>query len=98
MSKIESDKVTLILTRGGGSVGFPIPFERIRDESLFLLVEELHGPRGKDYLVPLTILFIYRGELPLAEEHVRLTRDAGFTDEAKKWSKKLEWVRKQAPE
>ncbi|MGE3167102.1 MAG: serine/threonine protein kinase [Planctomycetota bacterium] len=90
--RADTTSVWLTVTRGGGSAEVPVELERITDDTLFPLVEERHGAKSPAYLVPLGVLFSYRGLYDVAGQHFGLAASNGFSADA--WTEKLEWLRK----
>ena len=87
-------KPSLLLKVGlsGGVATKYIDLEEILDESFFSFVEAKHGKKSPAYLVPLSLLYLYRGQIEFAERHFDLARQAGITPT--QWLDKLEWIRK----
>lgn len=90
--RMEPGRVWLEVSSGGGSAEVPIELTKITDETIFKMVEEKHGESSPAYLVPLGVLFTYRGSLSAAERHFDLAARGGFSPDT--WLEKLEWIRK----
>lgn len=87
----EGGRVWVEVTSGGGKAEVPVELEKIADESIFPQVEEKHGEKSPAYLVPLGVLFSYRGYYSIAQQHFDIATNNGFTPDS--WLEKLEWLK-----
>lgn len=90
VDKVEDDRVFIEVNRAI----FPLDVEKITDQTIFDLVLERHGEGSPSYLIPLGILFLYRGNYDIAESHFDLARDAGTSPDT--WYGHLEVAKKYA--
>ncbi|MFN0059575.1 MAG: serine/threonine protein kinase [Planctomycetota bacterium] len=84
-------RLWITVTSGGGKADVPVDLEKITDETLFLFVEKLHGPRSGKFLLPLGMLFTYRGLYDVAKAHFDKAATNGVDTEV--WRKRMEWIR-----
>ena len=71
---------------------FPLAVEKITDQTIFDLVQALHGEGSPSYLIPLGILFLYRGNHDIAKSHFDLASGAGTSPDT--WLDHLEYLKK----
>lgn len=90
--RADSTNVWLTIVSGGGSAEVPVELEKITDDTLFPLVEERHSSKSPAYLVPLGVMFTYRGLYDIAKQHFDLAAVHGFSPDT--WLEKVEWLKK----
>lgn len=82
--------VRLIVEVSSGKATKFLEFERIVDATLFEWVEAYHGPRSEKYLVPLALVFAYRGQIEFARRHLELATNRGI--DVQRWEKRVDWL------
>jgi len=85
------DDEHLWLRVSNGRAVLPFKWKKVTDTFLFDLVAERHGKGSPKYLIPLGILFLYRGLDDIAQEHFKLATEKGTSPDT--WTEHLEWVR-----
>ncbi|MFQ5655694.1 MAG: protein kinase, partial [Planctomycetota bacterium] len=88
--KVEPDLVWITIETGGGKASIPLKLEKISDETIFAMVAERHSEKSPSYLIPLGVLFTYRGMLDVAQQHFDLAADRGFVPET--WLERIKWL------
>ncbi|MEE8142092.1 MAG: serine/threonine-protein kinase, partial [Planctomycetota bacterium] len=96
VQSVESDRLWLTLKRGRGEATIPLKLAEFSDQTVFELVAAIHGEKRAGYLIPLGVLFTYRGQLDLARQHFDLATERGISTDP--WLKKMEWMRKNRPQ
>ncbi len=71
---------------------FPLDVVKITDETIFNLVLERLGEDSPGYLIPLGVLFLYRGHFDVAKSHFDMARSAGTSPDS--WYEHLEYLKK----
>ena len=94
VARVDKDAIVLRLGGGGGSAELSFDLEQIADVTFFKVVEKEHGGKDERYLIPLGLIFTYRGVLDIAAQHFELATQAGH--EVNKWLSKLEQMRARA--
>lgn len=82
--------VRLIVDVSSGKATKFLEFDRIVDATLFEWVEAYHGPRSEKYLVPLALVFAYRGQIEFARRHLELATNRGI--DVQRWEKRVDWL------
>lgn len=88
--------IRLVVDAGSGQAIKFLEFERILDPTIFDWVEALHGSKSEEYLVPLALLFGYRGQIEFARRHVELASRQGH--DMARWEKRIDWLEKNLGE
>jgi len=70
---------------------FPIDAADVTDQTIFDLVLERHGESSPDYLIPLGVLFLYRGNYDIAQSHFSLAAQNGVRPDT--WVDHLEYIK-----
>ena len=96
VQSVESGRLWLTLKRGSGQATIPLRLAECTDETIFEFVAGLHGEKNADYLIPLGVLFTYRGQLDVARQHFDLATERGISTDP--WLEKMEWMRKNRPQ
>ena len=73
---------------------FPIDVADITDQTIFDLVLERHGESSPDYLIPLGVLFLYRGNYDIARSHFSLAAQNGVRPDT--WVNHLEYIQQHS--
>ncbi|MCA8958969.1 MAG: serine/threonine protein kinase [Planctomycetes bacterium] len=92
----EGDKVTLKIQveRGGGTAVQFFELDDVNDATVFSFVEQKHGPRAPQFVVPLGVLFTYRQRFDIATKHFELAQENGVAPT--QWLEKLEQIRRNS--
>ena len=88
VAKADNEKVWLLIRSGRGTAQLPIEIQKIIDASIFATVMDYHGENSPEYLVPMGILYTYRGQADLARDFFRRAADAG--GDVDTWIEKLD--------
>lgn len=84
------DEEHLWLRVSNGRAVLPFEWQKITDAFLFDLVAKKHGNSSPNYLIPLGILFLYRGLDDVALEHFKLATERGTSPDT--WTRHVQWV------
>jgi hypothetical protein len=88
IDRVEKDQIFIEVDKAV----FPIDVVKVIDQTIFDLVLARHGEKSPDYLIPLGVLFLYRGHNDIAKSHFELARSAGA--DAGRWLDHLEYIQK----
>ena len=88
IDRVEGNEVFINLE---GAV-FPLAVDKITDQTIFDLVAAHHGENNPKYLIPLGILFLYRGNFDIAQSHFDLATRAGTKPDT--WLEHLEFIQR----
>jgi len=88
IQRVEKDQIFIEVDKAV----FPVDVVKVVDQTVFDLVLAHHGEKSPDYLVPLGVLFLYRGHYDIAKSHFELARGEGA--DVSRWLDHLEYIQK----
>jgi len=88
IDRVEKDQIFIEVDKAV----FPIDVVKVVDQTIFDLVLAHHGEKSPDYLLPLGVLFLYRGNYDIAKSHFELAKSSGAN--ADRWLDHLEYIQK----
>lgn len=89
--RIDGERLWVEVSQGGGKAEIPIQIPDILDEFIFTAVMEKHGETNPRYVIPLGVLYLYRGKYSIAQQHFDIATNSGFSPDT--WLEKLAWMR-----
>ncbi|MEM7168228.1 MAG: protein kinase [Planctomycetota bacterium] len=91
VKRIDGERLWVEVSQGGGKAEIPIQIPDITDETIFEAVLEKRGEGDPGYIIPLGVLYLYRGNYPVAKQHFDVAVAGGFSPDT--WLDKLTWMK-----